>query len=124
MAEVPAFSDIAQIELLNMSMKNIEQQTDAYVIDVASSAFMEAICTLKPVVLIDMPMVDIKADPLSQMRKSVSIIPASFDENNLVTIERKLLREGLEKPVDIAAREQLINDYLLMPSGNLDSILE
>ena len=124
MSEVPAFSDIAQIELLNMSMKNIEQQTDAYVIDVASSAFMEAICTLKPVVLIDMPMVDIKADPLSQMRKSVSIIPASFDENNLVTIERELLREALEKPVDIAAREQLINDYLLTPSANLDSILE
>ena len=69
-------------------------------------------------------MVHIKPDALSQMRKSVSIIPASFDENNLVTIDRKLLREALEKPVDIAEREKLINDYLLMPSGNLDSILE
>ena len=124
MTEVPAFSDIAHLELLNTSMENIEQQTDAYVIDVASSAFMEAICTVKPVVLIDMPMVHIKPDALSQMRKSVSIIPASFDENNLVTIDRKLLREALEKPVDIAEREKLINDYLLMPSGNLDSILE
>ena len=124
MSEVPVFSDIAHLELLNVSMKNIERQTDAYVIDVASSAFMEAICTVKPVVLINMPMVHIKADALSQMRKSVSIIPASFDENNFVTIERELLREALEKPVDIAAREKLINDYLLRPSANLDSILD
>ena len=55
MPQMQIFSTVANRELLNATMADVEQNTDAYVFDFQGSAFMEALCTLKPVVLIDIP---------------------------------------------------------------------
>ena len=118
------FGDIADEELLKTPMNEIEQRTDAYVIDFLASAFMESICTLKPVVLIDLPIRRMRPEARALLSKSVAIVSASFDEKNRVVINTDELRNALEQPVQIYAREQLIQDYLLRPSPNIDSLFE
>ena len=85
---------------------------------------MEAICTPKPVVLIDIPIRKMRPEARELISRSVAIVSATFDERNRVIIDRSELHEGLEKPVDIDARERLIQDYLLRPSADFGSIFE
>jgi hypothetical protein len=118
------FSDIADEELISTPMKAIEQRTDAYVIDFGASAFMEALCTLKPVILIDMGIRKLKPEARAAISESAVIISSSFDDRNRVVIDENELRMGLEKPVDIPARDRLIQDYLLRPSTDIGSFFE
>ena len=104
-------------------MAEVDQITDAYVFDFQGSAFMEAICTLKPVVLIDIPIRTMRTKARLKIRESISVVPASFDEQNRVVISPEKLHEAIEKPVDIEARKQLIEDYLLRPSIKFSHIL-
>ena len=124
MPDQPIFGDVADEELLGVPMSAIERRTDAYVIDFPASAFMEAICTPKPVVLIDIPIRKMRPEARELISRSVAIVSATFDERNRVIIDRSELHEGLEKPVDIDARERLIQDYLLRPSADFGSIFE
>lgn len=103
-------------------MADVEQNTDAYVFDFQGSAFMEALCTLKPVVLIDIPIRAMRAGARSEIMKSVTIVPASFDEQNRVVIDPEELHQAIKKPVDIEARKQLIQDFLLKPSANFSHL--
>ncbi|MEC9293779.1 MAG: hypothetical protein VYC65_05765 [Chloroflexota bacterium] len=116
MSQMKIFSTAADHELLDTTMADVEQNTDAYVFDFQGSAFMEALCTLKPVVLIDIPIREMRAAARSQIMESVPMVPASFDERNRVRINPGELHEALKKPVDIDARKQLIHDFLLRPS--------
>ena len=120
----PIFNDVADEELLGTPMRAIERLADAYVIDFPASAFMEAICTLKPVVLIDMSIRIMRPEARDLISQSVVIVPAAFDERNRVVIDVNELHEGLQKPVDINARDKLIKDYLLTPSANFYSLFE
>jgi hypothetical protein len=122
--EQAIFSNVVDEELLKTPMAAIEQQTDAYVIDFLSSALMEAICTLKPVVLIDIPVRMMRPEARTLLSKSVEVIPATFDDRNRVVIDEESLRTSLEKPVNLDAREQLIQEYLLSPSADIGSIFE
>jgi len=122
--EQAIFSNVVDEELLKTPMAAIEQQTDAYVIDFISSALMEAICTLKPVVLIDIPVRMMRPEARTLLSKSVEVIPATFDDRNRVVIDEESLRTSLEKPVNLDAREQLIQEYLLSPSADIGSIFE
>lgn len=124
LADQRIFSDIADEELIQTPMRAIEKRTDAYVIDFLASAFMEAICTLKPVIFIDMGIRKMKPEARSAISESVVIISSSFDDRNRVIIDEDELRLGLEKPVDIAARDRLIQDYLLRPSEDFGSLFE
>ena len=118
------FSDIVDEELIRTPMQAIEQRTDAYVIDFGASAFMEALCTLKPVILIDMGIRKMKPKARAVISESAVIITSRFDDRNRVVIDDDELKMGLEKPVDIPARDRLIQDYLLRPSTDIGSIFE
>jgi hypothetical protein len=124
LADRRIFGDFADEELISTPMQAIEKRTDAYVIDFGASAFMEALCTLKPVILIDMGIRKMKPEARAAVSESAVIITSSFDERNRVVIDDAELREGLEKPVDIAARDRLIQDYLLRPSVDFGSLFE
>jgi hypothetical protein len=124
MANQEIFTGLADEELLLTPMSAIEDRTDAYVIDFPASAFMEAICTLKPVVVIDMAIRKMKPEARESISESVTIVRATFDERNRVVINNEELKSGLEKPVDLDARERLIQDYLLRPSADFASIFE
>jgi hypothetical protein len=118
------FSDVAYDELLDTPMSAVEHSADAYVIDFPASAFMEALCTLKPVVVIDVSSRRMLPLARTELANSVSFVSASFDERNRVVIDDSELREAIEKPVNIDAREQLIQDYLLRPSDDFRSIYD
>ena len=124
MAGQRVFDDVASEELIRTPMSEIEHRTDAYVIDFPASAFMEAICTMKPVVLIDLPIRKMRADAREAISKSVQIVSASFDERNRVVIDPQQLREALQAKVDIDSRESFIQDYLLRPSVETGSLFE
>lgn len=118
------FRDVADEELLSTSMDAIEPRTDAYVIDFPASALMESICTLKPVILIDLPIRIMRPEARARLSKSVEIIAARYDDRNRVAVDKEQLKASLEKPVDIDARKQLIQDYLLNPSPDVDLLFE
>ena len=120
MSRTKIFPDSADNELINTTMADIEQHTDAYIFDFQGTAFMEAICTLKPVIYIDIPIRPLRFEARSQISESISIVPAFFNQQNRVVIDEKKLEQALIKPVDINARERLIHDYLLRPSLNYD----
>ncbi len=116
------FDGIVDHELISTPMSAVQESTDAYVVDFPASAFMEALCTLKPVVLIDMGVRRMKQSARVELQKSVQFIEATFDEYNRIKIDETQLRNAIESPVDVDAREKLINDYLLRPSDDFQSI--
>ena len=118
------FSDVSHDELLDTPMSAVEHSADAYVIDFPASAFMEALCTLKPVVVIDASSRRMLPSARTELSNSVSFVSASFDDRNRVVIDDSELMEAIEKTVDIDAREQLIQDYLLRPSDDFRSIYD
>ncbi|MQF70406.1 hypothetical protein FIL92_00270 [SAR202 cluster bacterium AD-812-D07_MRT_10900m] len=120
--DMPVFADVVSDELLEARMSDIFDLADAYVMDIAGSAFMEAICTLKPVVLIEIPNRTMRPEARTLVAGSAAIVAASFDERNRVVIDREELHDGLEKPVDVDARLRLIQDYLLSPSADFGSL--
>jgi hypothetical protein len=124
MAGTHIFSDVADEELLQTPMSAIEDRTDAYVIDFPASALMESICTLKPVVLIDLPIRRMRPEARALLSQSVAIVRAGYDERNRVVIDQNELSEGLAEPVDLDAREQLLNEYLLQPASNASTLFE
>jgi hypothetical protein len=124
LADQRIFSDIADEELTSTPMQAIEQRTDAYVIDFGASALMEALCTLKPVILIDMGIRKLKPEARAAISESAVIITSSFDDRNRVVIDENELQSGLEKPVDIPARDKLLQDYLLRPTADIGPIFE
>ena len=124
LADNRLFTDVAHDELLDTPMRSIEHTADAYVIDFPASAFMEALCTLQPVVVIDMSSRRYLPSARAELEKSVSFVNASFDEQNRVVIDDSALVDAIEKPVDIDAREQLIQNFLLRPSDDFRSIYD
>lgn len=124
LADQRIFGDIVDEELIGKPMQAIERRTDAYVIDFGASAFMEALCTLKPVILIDMGIRKLKPEARAAISESAVIISSIFDDRNRVVIDENELRAGIETPVDIAARDRLIQDYLLRPSPDFGSLFE
>jgi hypothetical protein len=111
-SDIPIFEDVASQELRQMKMRDTFDQADAYVCDLVGTAFMEALCTLKPVILIEIPNRQLTEDARKELNKSVVIIPATYNENNRVTIEGERLIDGLREPVDLEARHKFISDYL------------
>ena len=55
LSNIKLFDGIANEELIDGSFTDLMEIADAFVFDFAASAFMEALCTNKPVVLIETP---------------------------------------------------------------------
>ena len=115
---ISIFGDIADEELTQVSMAYTFEQADAYVLDIVGTAFMEALCTLKPVVLIEIPNRRLTENARAQLKTHISVVEATFDENNRVIIESDQLINGLHRPVDLIARHKFISDYLTSSSGS------
>ena len=111
-SDIPIFEDVASQELRQMKMLDTLDQADAYVCDLVGTAFMEALCSLKPIVLIEIPNRQLTEEARTELKKSVIVIPATYNENNRITIEPDGLIDGLREPVDLEARYKFISDYL------------
>ena len=121
--DLPMFADVASSELRQARMSDIFDLADAYVLDIAGSAFIEALCTLKPVVLIDMPSRRLTDEGSARIGESIEIVRAEFDENNRVIADADRIVEGLRTPVNIEARRRFISEYLTEPSANLERLV-
>ena len=118
------FDDVASHELMQVGMSETFARADAFVMDIASTAMMEAICTLKPVVLVDIPNRQMLKAGLRDVKKIIQIVPAHFDERNRVVVDPNLLVEAIRKPVNVDARRQFIADYLTEPDQRLTDLVE
>ena len=104
-------------------MSDIFDFADAYVMDIAGGAFIEALCTLKPVVLIDIPNRRMTKEGRKRIGESVQVVRAEFDENNRVTASYDRIIEGLRTPVNIEARRSFISEYLTTPDTGLEQLI-
>ncbi|MEC9293216.1 MAG: hypothetical protein VYC65_02905 [Chloroflexota bacterium] len=120
--DLPVFEDIASKELRQLNMADTADQADAFVFDIVGSAFMEALCTLKPVVLIEIPNRRLTEKARVQLKTHVSVVDATFDENNRVTIDCNQLITGLGVPVDLTARHIFISDYLTSANDSQNNL--
>ena len=118
----PLLKGRCDVELTGIGMSNIETDIDVFVTDIAASAFLEAMCTMKPVVLIDIPTRRMTEFARKRISESAQIVNATFDDGNKVVIDPDQLIEALRKPVDLDARHRFLNDFLLTPSHGYSSI--
>ena len=120
----PLFNDLVYDEVMEAGMSDIFARSDAFVMDIASTAMMEAICTLKPVVLIDIPNRQMLEVGLRDIEKVIQIVPAHFDDRNRVVVDPHILAEAIRMPVDLEARKQFITDYITEPDHRLIDLVE
>jgi hypothetical protein len=113
------FIDTGATELLRTPMAQVENSTDAYVIDFPGTALLEALCTKKPVVLIDLPVKVMTEEARSSLKKAAQIVQARFDEQNRVIVDQDELDAALNVPVNMSAREQFVQDFLLTPTPGM-----
>ena len=106
------FDDVVVEEKINQTMKNTEDYTDLYIIDIAGSAFIEAICTLKPIIFIEMPNRLLNNSTKKILSKSIRIISTKYNEKNLVDIDFEKLSNYINEPVNINERLRFISDYI------------
>jgi hypothetical protein len=118
------YDDVATTELRQVGMQDIFESADAFVMDIAGSAFLESACTLKPVVLIDIPNRTMTDEGRKAIEKSIEIVPATFDDQNRVIVDPRNVADAIRKPVDIDARRKLLVDYLTQPDQQLLDILD
>ena len=119
---IKAYDDVATSELRMTSMDSIYADAEAYVFDCAFSAFMEAMCTLKPVVLIHIPFRRFAQNGREAIQKSAKVIDAYFDELNRIQVDVNSVVEAIQHPVDVEARRQFIEDYLTNSSTSVDEV--
>ena len=118
------YDDVASTELRQVVMQSIYSEADAFVMDIAGSAFLESACTLKPVVLIDIPNRTMTDEGRKAIEPSIQVVRAEFDEQNRVVVDPKRVVDAIRQPVDIDARRKLINDYLIQPDQSLLDIID
>lgn len=123
LADRTIFGHACQTEIIQAGMTETLRTADAFIADIAGSAFIEALCTLKPVVLIDIPIRLMTAEGRRRLKESVEIVPAHFDERNRVTVDFEEVREAIDTPVDIESRKRFIDDYLLTPSPGYEAVV-
>ena len=113
------FGGYVDQELMGGSFTDLMTTADAFIFDFAASAFLEALCTNKPVVLIDPPHSPFLPSGRKEVEEICTIVCAEFDEKNLVIADFDAIIRGLEKPVDPDMRQAFVENYLLNPSDNL-----
>ena len=118
------FTGLVTDELTEGSFTDLTATADAFVFDFAASAFMEALCTNKPVVLIETPIRRLLKAGRKEVQEICTIVQADFDENNRIVADFDEVIAGLSKPVDPTARQLFLENYLLAPSPNLNEFTD
>jgi len=106
------FQDVVSTEQLSERMTTIFDYTDVYIFDLCGAAFMEALCSLKPIILIEMPNRLINNKTKDLLKKSVNIIPARYNDDNLIEIDFNQLFKSINNSVNINERLRLISDFI------------
>lgn len=117
------FSDLADVELHTGAFTGQLDQADAFVFDFAASAFMEALCTDKPVVLVEFPHRKLSKIGRRDVSAVCTVVHAEYDEQNRIVADLELVLHGLQQPVDKNAREKFVHDYLLTQSGDIGEFM-
>ena len=118
------FTGLVTDELTDGSFTDLTNRADAFVFDFAASAFMEALCTNKPVVLIETPIRPLLETGRKEVEEICTIVRANFDENNRIRANFDEVIAGLSKPVDPILRQLFLENYLLAPSPNINEFTE
>jgi hypothetical protein len=113
------FGGIASDELTDSYFTDQLKNVDAFVFDFAASAFMEALCTNKPVVLIETPYRPLLPTGRAEVASTCTIVTAEYDQQNRLVMDFGEVIRGLEEPVDAQLREAFVENYLLQPSENI-----
>ena len=85
---------------------------------------MEALCTNKPVVLIETPVRRLATEGRKEVQEICTIVRAEYDENNRIMVDFDKVIAGLSEPVDPTARQMFLENYLLVPSPNVNEFTE
>jgi hypothetical protein len=109
-----------EAEILGETFGDIVRDADAYVFDFAASAFMEALCTGRPVVLVNIPSRPLDKDARVDLEKCCVVVDAVMDDRNRIQADLDEVVAGLNTPVNAAARRDFLEQYLLSPSGNVE----
>lgn len=109
-------------ELLGVPFEPTAIGADAFIFDFAGSAFMEALCTDRPIVLVDLPVRRFNADTLADLGQACEIVHAEFDDQNRVVVDSVELIEAINAPVKIDFRRQFVDHFLLKPSPDLSAL--
>ncbi len=124
LADQKIFSDTVSNESILEPISAVEDNTDVYVIDTPGSALIDALCTKKQVILIDFPVKIITEEARKLLSAAAVVIRAEFDEKNRIIIDPKELIDAINTPVNIDAREKLVNSYFLSSSPGISNIRE
>jgi len=106
------FNDTVSTEKLSESMIATFDYTDIYIFDIFGGAFIEALCTLKPIIFIEMPNRLLNKKTKDILKKSVNIISAKYNDNNLIEIDFNELFDSINNSVNINERLRLISDFI------------
>ncbi|MEE8045372.1 MAG: hypothetical protein V3T49_00885, partial [Dehalococcoidia bacterium] len=118
-ASTKLFDGYAHEEITQGMFANLIEGADAFVFDFATSAFMEALCTNKPVVLVEFPHRPLVRGGREEVAAVCTIVRAEYDENNRIVAPLDQVVAGINRPVDTQLRQQFVENYLLSPSENL-----
>jgi hypothetical protein len=110
-ADAMVFGGYSDEEMIGGRFAEQHQLADAFVLDDAGTALVEALCTMKPVVFVDLPYRPIAAASRVDLEKCCPIIAASFDEENRIVADFDAIRQALDAPVESDARQSFVRDY-------------
>ena len=85
---------------------------------------MEALCTNKPVVLIEIPLRPLPEAGRKEVEEVCTIVQATYDEDNKIVADFDEIIRGLEKPVNAILRQAFVENYLLTPSTNVNEFTD
>lgn len=124
LSKEPLLGNFCEDEVVGGQFSNMLNCADAFVLDIAGSTFAEALCTLKPVVLVDLGNRPFNSTARRDLETCCQIVPAVIQENNRIVIDINLVADAIETPVDTDARREFVNEYFLQPSTNLEEVME
>ena len=124
MSGTKLFEGYAHREVTDGMFIDLLDQADAFVFDFAGSAFMESLCTNKPVVLVEFPHRTMSTAGHDELASVCALVPSSYDENNRIVSDFREVMKGIKRPVDPVARERFLENYLLSPSEHLSEFTD
>ena len=107
------FSSYCDKEIIGVSFCNCLDAADVFVFDYGTSAFVEALCAMRNVVLIDIGYRFFNQHSKSDLNTCCHIVKAHFDENNRIMVDHKVLLQAIEAPFNMDARRKTVHEYWL-----------
>ncbi len=83
--------------------EELVEETDLFVFDyVQSTTFYEALCTDRPIVLLDMGAPIFDAELRATLERRCRVVPVAFDDRNLPRLDEAALRDAVCGGSDVA----------------------